>query len=92
MPLPSGRLLQYGIDSGLPLMFSANAFARYKDGEFRDFHLDTATAIPAHVDAALDSAGFTAASQARSCGMELAMLGGRLQSRRAEVATTAHEA
>ena len=62
MPLPSGRLLAHGITSGLPLMFSANAFARYRQGEFIGFRLQDAAAIPAHVDAALDSAGFTAAA------------------------------
>jgi hypothetical protein len=30
--------------------------------------------------------------KARSCGMELATLGGRIQARRAEVATSVHEA
>lgn len=49
--------------SGLPLMFSANAFANYRDGCFRGFRLNAASAIPRQVDAALDSAGFTAAAQ-----------------------------
>jgi len=62
MPLPAGRLLEYGIMSGLPLMFSANAFAKYRDGSFRGFRLNAASAIPPNVDAALDSAGFTAAA------------------------------
>ncbi len=31
-------------------------------------------------------------TKAKSCGMELATLGGRIQSRRAEVATTVQEA
>jgi len=62
MPLPSGRLLEHGVASGLPLMFSANAFSRYKDGRFAGFRLAAAQAIPASCDAALDSAGFTAAA------------------------------
>lgn len=63
MPLVSGELLDYGIASGLPLMFSANAFARVNAGkEFAGFRIDAAAAIPEHVDASLDSAGFVAAS------------------------------
>lgn len=63
MPLASGRLTQYGIDSELPLMFSANAFARVDARHcFRGFNLKAAAAIPAHVDCALDSAGFVAAA------------------------------
>ena len=44
MPLPAGRLFEYGIMSGLPLMFSANAFAKYRDGSFRGFRIDAASA------------------------------------------------
>lgn len=63
MPLVSGELLDYGIASGLPLMFSANAFARLNAvREFTGFRIQAAAAIPEHVDAALDSAGFVAAS------------------------------
>ena len=62
MPLPGGKLLRYGIDSGLPLMFSENALARYQGGRFRGFNLAAAAAIPPACDAALDSAGFTAAA------------------------------
>lgn len=63
MPLASGRLTRYGIDSELPLMFSANAFARVDARHcFRGFNLKAAAAIPAHVDCALDSAGFVAAA------------------------------
>lgn len=63
MPLVSGQLLEYGIASGLPLMFSANAFARTNpDKEFVGFNLAAASALPVELDAFLDSAGFVAAS------------------------------
>lgn len=63
MPLVAGQLLQYGLESGLPLMFSANAFARMSARkEFAGFRLDAAAAIPEPCDAALDSSGFCAAS------------------------------
>lgn len=63
MPLPSGELLQYGVASGLPMLMSANAFARVNARrEFVGFNLAAARAIPEHVDCALDSAGFVAAS------------------------------
>lgn len=63
MPLPSGELLQYGVASGLPMLMSANAFARVNARrEFVGFNLAAARAIPQHVDCALDSAGFVAAS------------------------------
>lgn len=63
MPLASGRLTQYGIDSGLPLMFFANAFAHLDaHHRFRGFNLKAAVALPAHVDCALDSAGYVAAA------------------------------
>lgn len=62
VPLPRGRLLDYAVASGLPLMFSANAFARYRDGRFAGFNLEAAAAIPEDCDASLDSAGFTAAA------------------------------
>lgn len=63
MPLPSGELLDYGVASGLPMLMSANAFSRVNaQREFVGFNLRAAKAIPAHVDCALDSAGFVAAS------------------------------
>lgn len=63
MPLPSGELLEYGVASGLPMLLSANAFSRVNARrEFVGFNLAAAKAIPAHVDAALDSAGFVAAA------------------------------
>jgi len=62
VPLPRGRLLDYAVASGLPLMFSANAFARYKDMRFQSFNLEAAAAIPESCSATLDSAGFTAAA------------------------------
>jgi hypothetical protein len=50
--------------SGLPLLFSANAFARNGPcKEFAGFNLRAATNIPEHVDAFLDSAGFVAAAK-----------------------------
>lgn len=62
MPLVSGELFEYGVASGLPLMFSANAFSKWSPGrEFAGFRLDAASAIPATVNATLDSAGFTQA-------------------------------
>ncbi|TAL72849.1 MAG: hypothetical protein EPN79_02065 [Burkholderiaceae bacterium] len=62
MPLPSGELLQRGLATGLPLLFSANAFAKVgADREFNGFRLDAARRIPDDVDASLDSAGFVAA-------------------------------
>lgn len=61
MPLVRGRLLDLGLQTGLPLLFSANAFARVnRDKEFVGFKLDAAAALPSTLDAALDSAGFTA--------------------------------
>lgn len=63
MPLPSGELMDYGVSSGLPLLISANAFARVNARrEFVGFNLAAAKRIPAHVDCALDSAGFVAAA------------------------------
>lgn len=63
MPLTSGELFDYGVASGLPMLISANAFARVNTRrEFVGFNLRSATAIPAHVDCALDSAGFVAAA------------------------------
>ena len=61
MPLVGGRLLQLGIEAGLPLLFSANAFARVnRDRAFTSFNLAAARALPESLDAALDSAGFVA--------------------------------
>jgi len=63
IPLVSGELFQHGIASGLPLMFSANAFSRVDaHRRFVGFRLDAAAAIPPNADCALDSAGFVAAS------------------------------
>ena len=62
MPLVSGELFEYGVASGLPLMFSANAFSKWSPSrEFAGFRLDAASAIPDTVNATLDSAGFTQA-------------------------------
>lgn len=63
IPLPAGELVEYGIASGLPLMFSADAFARTNvKREFVGFKLAAAQAIPNHADCALDSAGYVAAA------------------------------
>lgn len=63
MPLVSGELLGYGIASGLPMMLSANAFARLdKDRDFVGFNVRAAAALPSDGDFALDSAGYTAAA------------------------------
>lgn len=63
MPLVGGRLLKLGLETGLPLLFSANAFARVnRDREFTGFNIGAARALPQRLDAALDSAGFTASS------------------------------
>jgi hypothetical protein len=63
MPLPSGRLMDLGLASGLPMLVSANAFSRVKQGEFEGFNLRAAAAIPASSDVALDSAGFVACAK-----------------------------
>jgi hypothetical protein len=61
MPLVSGRLLELGLATGLPLLFSANAFSRVDaNKEFIGFRVDAARRLPESLDAALDSAGFTA--------------------------------
>lgn len=60
MPLVSGRLLELGLLTGLPLLFSANAFAVNANKEFVGFNLRAAQQLPDSLDAALDSAGFTA--------------------------------
>jgi hypothetical protein len=62
VPLVSGELTRRCLDTGLPLLFSANAFARNAaDGEFAGFRLQAAQRLPAQHDIALDSAGFVAA-------------------------------
>lgn len=64
MPLPAGTLLDLGVASGLPLLFSANAFARNgPHREFAGFNLRAAENLPEHLDAFLDSAGFVAAAK-----------------------------
>lgn len=63
VPLPGGRLVEIARDAGLPVLFSANAFMRRTPaGEISSVRM----ADRAHfgnLDAALDSAGFVAASR-----------------------------
>ncbi|ABD72049.1 hypothetical protein Rfer_4363 (plasmid) [Rhodoferax ferrireducens T118] len=61
VPQPSGALVQAAYAAGLPVLFSANAFAKSNQGEFFGFNLKAAQNIPADLDAALDSAGYVAA-------------------------------
>lgn len=64
MPLVRGELLQRGLATGLPLLFSANAFAKFDyQRNFAGFNIDAAGELPDSLDAALDSAGFTASVQ-----------------------------
>lgn len=64
VPLPSGELTRRAIDSGLPLLFSANAFAvTDADKRFTRFRLKAAEALPRDRDIALDSGGFVAAAR-----------------------------
>ena len=66
VPLTGGRLVAAARDRGLPVLFSANAFARTypkgheREGYFRGFSKPDAAQF-AGLDAALDSAGFVAA-------------------------------
>lgn len=61
MPQVRGQLLDLGLATGLPMLMSANAFARVDRAKcFRGFKLDAAAAIPDSADIALDSAGFVA--------------------------------
>jgi hypothetical protein len=63
MPLVGGELLDYGVASGLPMMLSANAFARVdRNHEFVGFKLAAAEALTRDADLCLDSAGFTASA------------------------------
>jgi hypothetical protein len=68
VPLTGGRLVAAARERGLPVMFSANAFARTypkgheREGYFRDFRTPDVAQL-AGLDAALDSAGFVAASR-----------------------------
>lgn len=61
IPQPSGALVKSAHAAGLPVLFSANAFAKTNQGSFTGFNLKAATNIPADLDAALDSAGYVAA-------------------------------
>lgn len=61
VPQPSGALTIAAHTAGLPVLFSANAFAKSKMGEFTGFNLKAARSLPADLDAALDSAGYVAA-------------------------------
>lgn len=61
VPQPSGSLVKAAHIAGLPVLFSANAFAKTKQGEFTGFNLKAAQCLPADLDAALDSAGYVAA-------------------------------
>lgn len=68
VPLTGGRLVAAARDRGLPVLFSANAFARtypkghQREGFFRGFSKPDAAQF-AGLDAALDSAGFVAAAR-----------------------------
>lgn len=64
MPQVRGRLLDLALAAGLPMLLSANAFARTNSRkEFSSFRLDAAAQIPAWADCALDSAGFVASAK-----------------------------
>ncbi|MBI2770498.1 MAG: hypothetical protein HYX47_12805 [Burkholderiales bacterium] len=63
VPLVSGDLTLRCLATGLPLLFSANAFARNAaDGSFGSFRLQAAERLPAGHDIALDSAGFVSSA------------------------------
>lgn len=68
IPLPGGRLVAAARKRALPVLFSANAFAKIypagheRAGEFRSFRMPDPEQF-AGLDAALDSAGFVAAVQ-----------------------------
>jgi hypothetical protein len=68
VPLTGGRLVAAARERGLPVLFSANAFARTypkgheREGYFRDFRKPDLAQL-AGMDAALDSAGFVAATR-----------------------------
>ena len=62
IPQPSGALVRAADAAGIPVLFSANAFARNnREGGFSRFNLAAARALPASLNAACDSAGFVAA-------------------------------
>lgn len=62
VPQTTGYLVRFAAQRRLPVLFSANAFARTnKDGEFAGFNLHHASNLPVHLDASLDSSGFVAA-------------------------------
>lgn len=63
VPLVSGDLTRRCLATGLPLLFSANAFARNaEDGSFGSFRLGAAERLPIDHDIALDSAGFVSSA------------------------------
>lgn len=70
VPLTGGRLVAAVRERGLPVLFSANAFAQSyprgheREGSFKRFRLPDATQF-AGLDASLDSAGFIVATQHR---------------------------
>lgn len=76
VPQPYGAIMRSAHQARIPVLFSANAFARpskrpTRIGEFKlpvacqfgGFNLQAAQALPADLDAALDSAGFVAANR-----------------------------
>jgi hypothetical protein len=76
VPQPSGALVNAAYEAGIPVLFSANAFAKNSKqpssiGPFRlsptsnfgGFNLKAARNLPPDMDAALDSAGFVAANR-----------------------------
>ena len=64
VPQVSGQLIKIAHEAKLPVLFSANAFAKpcSKYEDFRGFNLNAAKNLPDDLDAALDSAGFVAAN------------------------------
>jgi hypothetical protein len=60
LPLPNGQLVEAARDAQVPVLISANAFAKRKDKEFTGFRLPEPGRY-AGMDIALDSAGFVAA-------------------------------
>lgn len=75
IPQTSGHLVAEAHRAGLPVLFSANAFAKTSrrprcigpvmlpaGANFAGFNLSAARSLPASLDAALDSAGFVAAN------------------------------
>jgi hypothetical protein len=65
VPQPGGALVDAARNSGIPTLFSANAFSKYDStGRFSGFRLSAAERL-GDMDAALDSAGFVAAVKYR---------------------------